>query len=509
MLQRKICILLMVLTLILGTCAVGYASEPTITVTNEARTVELVGTTIQYPGTVATISVWYPDTDADSLTEQADIKNLNAYTSEATVSDDNSYSLSFELKPEDPSGRYTVNVFIPGDSEPQEYYFDYRNITRANSVLSVAQTQNAAAIKNALETGFVDISVAASERYFTYSENKKDYVASYVEANRAVSLEELEQTLITAVEKLDKTELLTKSTRSEIKAMLETDRELFTISAENMTKYSALNEDKKDEVIVLVSDYIQGSIFPENVSEAFAKALEEVQESEPDEDDDNSSGSSGGGGGGGGSRRTNSVAFSPELIAPVESKEKAPVNFVDIETVSWAKNAINILADREIINGKSESEFYPNDYIKREELLKILVSAFKLRAASAAAIPFEDVERGAWYYDSVATAYNLGLTNGTSETMFGINTYVSRQDMAVFINNVLNYMSKELEAEKKGVVFSDDSSIAEYAKGAVNALYEANIINGREDGGFDPHAGATRAEAAKVIYQILYKLNML
>ena len=59
------------------------------------------------------------------------------------------------------------------------------------------------------------------------------------------------------------------------------------------------------------------------------------------------------------------------------------------------------------------------------------------------------------------------------------------------------------ESSSNGYMFSDDASIDAYAKEAVYALADLGVINGTGNGMFNPKGTATRAEAAKIIYEIL------
>ena len=54
--------------------------------------------------------------------------------------------------------------------------------------------------------------------------------------------------------------------------------------------------------------------------------------------------------------------------------------------------------------------------------------------------------------------------------------------------------------------FADESDIAEYANDAVRLMQRGGIINGDENGRFNPEAYATRAEAAKIIYNLFLML---
>ena len=60
------------------------------------------------------------------------------------------------------------------------------------------------------------------------------------------------------------------------------------------------------------------------------------------------------------------------------------------------------------------------------------------------------------------------------------------------------YTAEENSAEK----FDDYSSIDDYAKDAVNVMVKQGIINGTDNNLFAPADFATRAQAAKIIYEM-------
>ena len=53
------------------------------------------------------------------------------------------------------------------------------------------------------------------------------------------------------------------------------------------------------------------------------------------------------------------------------------------------------------------------------------------------------------------------------------------------------------------VVFKDSDLIADYAIDAVTTLYEMGIVHGISETEFDPLGNATRAQAAKVVYDFM------
>ena len=87
---------------------------------------------------------------------------------------------------------------------------------------------------------------------------------------------------------------------------------------------------------------------------------------------------------------------------------------------------------------------------------------------------------------------------GRNAKIFGIGDNVTRQDMAVII-----FRAAQLKASEKTAGFSDFEKISDYAKEAVSALYSAKVLSGTGNGNFEPVKFATRAEAAKMIYEAL------
>lgn len=171
----------------------------------------------------------------------------------------------------------------------------------------------------------------------------------------------------------------------------------------------------------------------------------------------------------------------------------------------WAKDIILELANKNIISGIGDDCFAPERSITREELAAIIVRMLDLSAVFEAELPFADVTEDDWCYEAVKIAYQHGIINGKSASEFGEGESISRQDMAVMLKNVLDV--SKIEYAEGTISFADMTEIEEYARKAVNILAEMRIINGYEDNTFRPKDLATRAEASKVIYEMLKVLS--
>ena len=217
------------------------------------------------------------------------------------------------------------------------------------------------------------------------------------------------------------------------------------------------------------------------------------------------SGSSGGSGGASGGGRTASANTAVKNTAVTDSEKTDSKSkngeFNDIDNVGWASEAIKSLAARGVVSGMGDGSFAPEKSVTREAFVKMLLLASG-KFESGHIGNFEDVDNSQWYGEYVGCAVWLKIINGISDTYFGIGMPVTRQDMAVMLQRAAASGGITLENKRAYNDFSDQTDIADYASEAVKALYSADIINGMGDGSFCPNNQLTRAEAAKVIYEM-------
>ena len=197
----------------------------------------------------------------------------------------------------------------------------------------------------------------------------------------------------------------------------------------------------------------------------------------------------------------------PSIIAPGHTGAVTTPNtntnykpdFQDLDSVEWARTAINGLAMRGMINGRDQYTFDPNANITRAEYCQILMGAINALNAKGEST-FADVPSTAWYYNAVSVASQLGIVSGYGDGNFGPNDLITRQDMALMTYKTAKIMNKSLEPVNAEITFEDSHEISDYAFEAVMTLQKAGIINGMTDTIFEPHSNATRAQSAKVIF---------
>ncbi|RAV05070.1 hypothetical protein DQG13_04105 [Paenibacillus sp. YN15] len=178
-------------------------------------------------------------------------------------------------------------------------------------------------------------------------------------------------------------------------------------------------------------------------------------------------------------------------------------SFQDLHEAEWAREYIEALAARDVVDGMSDGQFDPNGQLTRGQFIAMLVNMFDLTDSTAVS-SFTDTARDAWYYPSVATAQKLGIVDGREDGTFGVDERISRQDLAVMLHRASKILGLEGESAAAAAPFADQADIAEYAAEAVAAMQRQGIVNGLEHQIFAPQGLSTRAQAAVVIYRMAF-----
>ena len=208
-----------------------------------------------------------------------------------------------------------------------------------------------------------------------------------------------------------------------------------------------------------------------------------------------------GGGGGGGGTANDKVYFNESYVESEKNVDggSAAAAFNDLDSVSWAVEAITELKRIGVINGVSETEFAPNREVTREEFAKMIVNAFSITGEGKS---FADVPATAWYAPFVTALASSGIVNGVTDTRFGVGANITRQDAAVILDRTALKSGIEYEYDYSALnIFTD--YIADYAVDSIYRLYQNRVISGTSATTFSATATLTRAQAAKMIYSLM------
>lgn len=181
------------------------------------------------------------------------------------------------------------------------------------------------------------------------------------------------------------------------------------------------------------------------------------------------------------------------------------ISFTDVSATAWYADAVSYLAARDIARGTDDSHYSPNAVVTRGQFIVLLLRAYGIEPQVKEENNFADA--GNTYYTAyLGAAKRLGITTGIGNDKFAPNSLISRQELFTILYRALEVLG-EIPTSKTGAVvsnFTDSGQIASYATDAFKAFVESGIITG-DNAKLNPKGNSTRAEVAKVIYNLLSK----
>jgi hypothetical protein len=201
---------------------------------------------------------------------------------------------------------------------------------------------------------------------------------------------------------------------------------------------------------------------------------------------------------------TGSVVFSTSHFS-VYAVGYNKVAFADVTEDAWYKNAVDAIAARGIAAGTGNGSYMPNQSLTRGEGIVMLMKAFDLPLVDETADNFDDAGNS-YYTPYLAAAKKLGIIAGTGDNRYAPTTSISRQEWFVILYKTLQSIDK-LPSEKTDLLLSsyrDPEEIAPWATEAMQLFVQTGILSG-DNGYLKPEAAVTRAEAAQILYNVIFK----
>ena len=195
--------------------------------------------------------------------------------------------------------------------------------------------------------------------------------------------------------------------------------------------------------------------------------------------------------------KTYKDSFTIEPLSAVLLEIDTDNRFVDTYG-HWAEKDIVDMTEKAIVHGVSDTMFAPQKRITRAEFTALLVRMLGLKATEGNV--FSDVKSSDWFCKEVNAAAKAGITANTSGVFDG-NGQLPREEMAFMLKKA--YELKVGKTDMTSKSFTDSNLITEKYKDAVEFVSGAGLISGYEDGSFRPQGMLTRAEAVKVLSELL------
>ena len=180
--------------------------------------------------------------------------------------------------------------------------------------------------------------------------------------------------------------------------------------------------------------------------------------------------------------------------------------FNDVTADKWYYDEVMQAYAEGIMVGTSETDFSPDTNVTREMFITALARTLEidlsLKWYDPAYLFFDmNPKQSNYYFRSVMWGYTEGIVHGIGteeKPLFGVGEYVTREQIATFIDRVLNNNYIVLkDADKAIEKFNDIPS--KWAVNAVETMRKSGLIQGVGNNCFAGEKFATRAEVAAIL----------
>lgn len=177
----------------------------------------------------------------------------------------------------------------------------------------------------------------------------------------------------------------------------------------------------------------------------------------------------------------------------------AALPFTDVADTAWYADAVQYAYERELMTGVSESEFAPDGTATRGQIVTIL---WRLAGSPVVnyAMRYADMDEGAWYGEAVRWAASTGVVTGYSESSFGPNDAITREQLAAILYRYVKTQGQGFTGMWYFPLRYDDAaSISSWADEAMHWCVMKGLLNGTSETTLSPQLTATRAQLAAIL----------
>lgn len=181
--------------------------------------------------------------------------------------------------------------------------------------------------------------------------------------------------------------------------------------------------------------------------------------------------------------------------------EEAERVFDDVSPDKWFYGDVEYVNEKGLMNGVAEKTFAPDAPLSRAMCATILYRMAGEPEVDDVKLSFADVPEDAWYTDAVKWAYCKEIVNGKAQNTFAPEDHITRAEFATMLFRYVFIGNMVLPAKREFCFFEDGDKVPDYAQTAIIFLYNSEVINGKGNNRFAPNDKVKRSETAALIHR--------
>ena len=200
----------------------------------------------------------------------------------------------------------------------------------------------------------------------------------------------------------------------------------------------------------------------------------------------------------------------PEPPEPPEPPPPPPApEFADVDEGSVHAESIEEVAALGITSGTTATMFSPSESVSRAQMASFVARTWEAagrECPSSGASYFDDLPAGSTHAAGIDCVSALGIASGTAERMFSPSAPVSRGQMASFLANAWRQAGRTCPASDASSIFDDVAAGSTHAE-SIGCIAALGITRGTAAGMFSPSESVTRAQMATFLARFYEELT--
>lgn len=184
-----------------------------------------------------------------------------------------------------------------------------------------------------------------------------------------------------------------------------------------------------------------------------------------------------------------------QVVEPTTGKKDTV--FTDVAADAYYADAVKFCYERGLFNGMTDTEFAPDVTMTRGMFATVFGRIQKADLTNVT-LTFADVKPDAYYASYIAWATQKGIMDGYSDTVFGPDDAITREQAAKMLHAYLANV-KNISFTDAAANYADMNAVSEWAKAAINANTSIRYLRADENNNINPTAKLTRADACYAV----------
>ncbi len=177
----------------------------------------------------------------------------------------------------------------------------------------------------------------------------------------------------------------------------------------------------------------------------------------------------------------------------------AETSATSVPSSRWAADSIEIAKEINVI--KSGGNYNFPGAITREEFCEFIFNYIENIAEISVEennkMPFEDTTNS-----HISVLNSMGIINGKSETEFAPNDFLTREEAATILCRLIQKIYPDSAATERYFAFDDSKQISDWAMSGIQTICNMGIMEGTDDNNFAPQDLYTTEQAVATLVRV-------